>query len=75
MTPYLVNTKGRTIAISINNPTGRNCTKHLSQDVANTSEQTNLAADQQAQSHCWVQVGPTDVPQTLSQCGDRQCEG
>lgn len=61
--------------ISIYNSTCSNCPKHLSQDVAHTSEGTDLAADQQAQSDCRVQVCSADVPQTLNQCGNSQCKG
>lgn len=46
-----------------------------SQDVANTSEGADLAADQQAQSHCRVQVCPAHMPKSLSQCGNGQCKG
>lgn len=72
---YLVNTKGFSGGKPIHNSAGCYRPEHLSQNVANTSESTDLAADQQAQSHSRVQVRPTDVTQALSQRGDRQSKG
>ena len=46
-----------------------------SQDVANTSEGADLAADQQAQSPCRVQVGLAHMPKSLTRCGYGQCKG
>lgn len=75
LTLHLVDTEGAARCKSVHNRTGRNCSEHLGQDVANTSEDADLGADQQAQSHCWVQVCAADVAQSLRQRGDGQREG
>lgn len=75
LTLHLVDTEGAARRKSVHNRAGRNCSEHLGQDVENTSEDADLGADQQAQSHCWVQVCAADVAQSLRQCGDGQRKG
>lgn len=72
---YRINTKGCVGSKSIHDSAGCNRSEHLGQDVAETSENTDLAAEQQAQRHGGVQVCPTDVTKGLSQRGDRQRKG
>lgn len=72
---YRVDTEAVTRRVAIHNSASCYRTQHLSQNVANKSEETDLAADQQAQGHGRVQVSPADVPQALSQRGDRQGKG
>lgn len=72
---YRINTEEFIWCITVHNSTGGYRPEHLSQNVANTSENTDLAADQQAQRHSRVQVCPTNVTQALSQRSDGQSKG
>lgn len=57
-TSYRINTKRFPRLVAIHNSAGCNCPKHLSEDVEHTSECTDLAVDQEAQSDRRVQVCP-----------------
>lgn len=72
---YRINTEGCVGSKRIHDSAGCNRSEHLGQDVEDTSENADLAADQQAQCHGGVQVCPTDVTEGLSQRGDRQRKG
>lgn len=72
---HLVDARGPARCTPFHDCAGHHRSEHLGQDVASAAQDADLGADQQAQSHGWVQVRSADVAQTLCQSGDGQREG